>query len=481
MAVSVDVLFTRAQVIDGTGEPRFVADVAVKDDTIVAVGDLSDTRAGIVIYAHDRALTPGFIDTHTHDDCALLANPDMAMKASQGVTTVLAGNCGASLAPLVAEHVPAPLNLIGRDNPGQWYRFEKFTDYLSALEQEPPAVNAICLVGHMTLRVRCMERTDRAATAAEVKAMRGLLDESLAAGAAGLSTGLEYEPNRCATTDEVIDVAGALSDRGGVYASHMRSEGDAIIEALDETFEIGRGCDVPVVVSHFKCYGERNFGRSDEILGHLCAASAKQRVGFDVYPYSAASTILEQREIQGIDRVVITGSVPHPETAGRDLNDVAREWGVSREQAVDRLKPAGATYYGMHEDDVRRILSHPEGMVGSDGIPEDDLPHPRLWGIFVSVLGHYCRDEQLFPLEEAVRKMTSLPARRFGLERRGTIAPGNFADLVLLDPDTVADTATYEAPKSPAAGIDLVMVNGRAVWRAGETTGERSGMVLRRH
>jgi len=473
-------IFTNATIIDGTGNRGFVGDVAVSDERVVALGDLSAHEADITVDCTNRVLTPGFIDTHTHDDCALLANPDMAMKVSQGVTTVVAGNCGASLAPLVADSVPAPLNLIGRESPQLWYRFETFADYLNTLDDNPPAVNAACLVGHMTLRVRTMNRTDRPASADEIINMRRLLDASLEAGAAGFSTGLEYEPNMYATTDEVIGVAEGLKKYGAIYATHMRSEGEAIVEAMDETFRIGRACEVPVVVSHFKCYGSSNFGRSPHTIAHLEQAAAHQNVGFDVYPYSAASTILDQREIQGIDRIVITNSTPHPEMAGRDLHEVAAEWSLSLEEAVEKLKPAGATYYGMDEDDVQRILKHPSAMIGSDGIPEDSLPHPRLWGTFPRVLGHYARDVGLFSLEEAVRKMTSLPADRFGFTDRGRIAVGAFADLVVLDPKTIADTASYEAPMSPAAGIERVMANGRTVWCDGHSTGERAGKVLRK-
>ena len=264
-----DVVFANALLIDGTGSPGYVGDIAVADDRIVAVGNASNVETHRVIDATGKVVSPGFIDTHTHDDCALLRTPEMAMKASQGVTTVVAGNCGASLAPLVADHVPPPLDLVGRGEVDRWYRFARFADYLNELDESPPAVNAVCLVGHMTLRVARMERTDRVATSDEIKHMRAVLDASLEAGAAGFSTGLGYAPNLHATTREIIEVAAGLKKHGGIYATHMRDEGDMIIEAMDESFEIGRVCDVPVVVSHFKCYGEANYGRSPETLAYI--------------------------------------------------------------------------------------------------------------------------------------------------------------------------------------------------------------------
>ena len=477
--IVADKLFKNALLIDGTGAPGFVGDLAIADDRIVALGEGAEVEASTVIDVAGKVISPGFIDTHTHDDCALLRHPNMAMKASQGVTTVVAGNCGASLAPLVAEKVPPPLDFVGGGEIERWYRFATFAEYLRELEHSPPAVNAVCLVGHMTLRVATMDRTDRVASEAEIKRMRAKLDESLASGAAGFSTGLGYAPSRDSTTEEIVRIAAGLKHHGGIYATHMRDEGDAIIDAMDESFEIGRACDVPVVVSHFKCYGEANFGRSPETLAYLERAASKQPIGFDVYPYSAASTILDKHEVSMVAKVVITGSVPHPEMTGRELNAVAAEWGVSIDEAIDRLNPAGGTYYGMEENDVRRILAHPDAMIGSDGIPDDPLPHPRLWGTFPRVLGHYVRDIGLFSLEEAVRKMTALPAKRFALAGRGILKVGAFADLVLFDPATIGDTATYETPIASPAGIEQVMVNGRVIWDSNGPTGQRSGRVMR--
>ncbi|MDH3688748.1 MAG: D-aminoacylase [Gammaproteobacteria bacterium] len=479
--LSADSIFRGVTVIDGTGSPRFVADVAVQDDRVLAVGELGEWNAAIEIDGVNRILAPGIIDAHTHDDRALLSQAEMAMKASQGVTTVIAGNCGVSLAPLVAEQVPPPLDLIGGDEPQQWFRFETFGDYLAALDDTPPALNAACLVGHMTLRVGAMDRYDRVAIGREVDVMRERLEEGLDAGAIGFSTGLDYAPNASASTEEIIGVAKALPQYNGIYATHMRNEGVHIIEALNETFEIGLATQSDVVVSHCKCHGTESFGRSPEILDHLEHAMQQQQVGFDVYPYTASSTILKSKEVEIASKVLITWSKPYPKMASKELSQIAEQWGLSLTDAAERLQPAGAIYFSMDEEDVRRFLSHPQSMIGSDGLPHDAAPHPRLWGTFPKVLGHYARDVGLFSLEEAVRKMTSLPAQRFRLKDRGVLRPGAFADLVMFDPDAVIDRATFESPMQPAAGIEQVYVNGRVVWQEGKSTANRPGRALRRN
>ena len=234
-----------------------------------------------------------------------------------------------------------------------------------------------------------------------------------------------------------------------------------------------------MVISHHKVLSKENFGRTRETLPKIAAAIAAQQVGLDAYPYIASSTVLRPENLDRATKILITWSKPHPEATARDLSDIAREWGVSEREACDRLQPAGAIYFMMSEEDVRRVLAFEHTMIGSDGLPHDVHPHPRLWGTFARVLGHYCREEKLFPLEEAVRKMTGLPASRFRLKDRGKIAAGAFADITVFDPATVIDRASFEAPMTPAAGIHLVLVNGKPVWRDGKATGERPGRVLR--
>jgi N-acyl-D-amino-acid deacylase len=473
-----DFILRGGEVVDGGGGPRFRADVAIAGERIAAVGEVGKQSGAREIDVSGKIVAPGFIDVHTHDDRALLATPEMAMKASQGVTTVVAGNCGISLAPLVPDRLPPPpLDLIG--DAGD-FRYPRFADYLAALDCEPPALNAACLVGHSTLRVGAMREFDRPAAPGEIAMMQQRLQEALEAGAIGLSTGLYYAPAFHAPSAEVEALARLLGPAGAIYATHMRDEAEGVLDSLEESFAAGRAAGAPVVISHHKATGRANFGRTAETLPVIAAAAARQEVGLDAYPYIASSTVLRGEYLGRATKILITWSKSVPEAAGRELSAIAAEWGVNEATAVRRLQPAGAIYWMMDEADVRRVLAFERTMIGSDGLPHDQHPHPRLWGTFPRVLGHYSRELGLFPLEEAVRKMTGLPAARFGLAGRGKIAEGAQADIAVFDPATVIDRATFENPTTPAAGIEHVFVNGRPVWSGGRPTGERPGRALRR-
>ena len=467
-----DLLIRNATVIDGTRAPRFAADIAVMNGCIATIGPLKSERAGVEIDARGRIVAPGFIDAHTHDDRLMLSAPEMTPKVSQGVTTVVAGNCGISLAPAprgMGQPVP-PLDLL--DENGSWFRFPSFGDYVAALREQPAATNCALLVGHTMLRLQSMDDVERPAAPAEVRHMRALADEALAAGAIGVSTGLFYEPARAATAEEVIEVCRPLAARNGLYVTHMRSEGDGVVESLEETFRIGRELGVPVVISHYKVAGAPNHGRSGETLLLIEERMRSQTIGLDCYPYTASSTILSASRAADAQKTVVTWSKPHPEVAGMDLSEITIP--------LEQLLPAGAIYFTMDEADVRRILAFEHTMIGSDGLPHDAFPHPRLWGTFPRILGHYSRGLNLFPLEVAVHKMTGLPAKTFGLVDRGVLKPGMAADITIFDADEVSEAATFAQPIQAAQGIDSVIVNGTVVWRDGQSTGARPGQVLTR-
>ena len=475
-----DLLIRNATVIDGSGAPRYTADIALKGGLIAAIGR-NLPRHGEEIDATGLIAAPGFIDAHTHDDRLMLSSPDMAPKVSQGVTTVIAGNCGISLAPTphgMPKPVPPPIDLL--DTEGSWFRFPTFASYVEALKASPASTNCALLVGHSSLRVQAMSDLNRVATPAEQAEMRRLADEALAAGAIGVSTGLWYEPAQAATTEEVIEVCRPLTARGALYCTHMRDEADDVTKSLEETFRIGRELAVQVVISHHKVAGVRNHGRSTETLALIDRCMKQQPVALDCYPYCASSTILSYDRTLGASKTLVSWSRPHPEMAGLDLQEIAKRMGLGVRETVEALLPAGAIYFAMDEADVRRILSFPDTMVGSDGLPHDAAPHPRLWGTFPRVLGHYARDVGLFSLETAVHKMSGLTAKTFGLKDRGLITNGMAADITLFDAQTIGDAATFDRPIQPAPGIEAVIVNGEIAWRDGRSTGARPGRVLGR-
>jgi N-acyl-D-amino-acid deacylase len=481
MTLRCDLIIRDATIIDGTGAARRRGDVGVSGDRIVAVGDLGAASADREVMADGNVLAPGFIDAHTHDDRAVLCGPAcMLCKMSQGVTTVVVGNCGISLSPSrMGKRPPPPLDLLGDES---WWRFGSFAEYAEQLARDPCPVNTYALIGHMSLRVAAMGGdVMRAATDAEAERMRARLAEALAEGASGFSTGLYYPPNMMAPTEEVIAVAEALRGAGGLYVTHMRDEGEGVLDSIEETLRIGRSVDVPVVISHHKCSGPENHGRSAETLPLIARAAHSQRVDFDVYPYAAGSTVLMPDRVREDVRARITWSIPHPEMAGRDLADIAAEWGLSQRDAAERLLPAGNIIFMMHEADVQRIMADDRSMIGSDGLPHDAFPHPRLWGTFPRVLGHYVRDVGLFSLETAVAKMTGRSAEVFGMVDRGVIREGAFADLVLFDPATVRDAANFDEPTRPAEGIVETWVNGQSAYVAAEgATAARAGRVVTR-
>ena len=472
-----DTIIRNAQLIDGTGTPAQAGDLAILDNRIAAIGPTLNVTANNEVDAHGQTLAPGFIDAHTHDDRIVLTDPTMACKVSQGVTTVVTGNCGVSIAPVAIDaRPPGPLNLICPD-PTDF--FETFAEYFAVLDTSPPSVNVVAQAGHASLRVGVMDRYDRAATGYEIDKMKSLLRQALRDGAAGLSTGLYYPPANAAPTEEIEALALVVKEEGGFHSTHMRDEADGVVDSLNETFRIGRTADIPVIISHHKCVGLANHGRSAETLKIIDAARKKQPIGLDVYPYVASSTILMKDKVKIASQTIVTWSDKVEGLEGRDIEEVANEMGLSIDDTIDAISPAGAIYFMMDEQDVRAVMSYPATMIGSDGLPHDRHPHPRLWGTFPRVLGHYSRDEKLFPLETAVHKMTGLTAKTFGLKDRGLLGEGAYADLVLFDPDEVIDKATFERPQTAAAGISGVIVNGRSVWMNGKPTGVRPGKALR--
>jgi len=474
-----DCIVRNGLVVDGSGRPSFLADVAILDDRIAKIGDLSSEQAERQIDATGLVVAPGFIDVHTHDDASLIMRPEMTAKLSQGVTMVICGNCGISGAPYSSVgNPPGLLRLVFKSDQ---FVAKSLQEYMTKVTLAEPAINSVFLTGHTTLRMNVMgEDLERAATEEEVDEMRAQLVECLEQGSIGLSTGLFYPPAFSAPTQEVIGVASVLKEHKGVYSTHMRDEADYVVESINETLEIGRAIDVPVIISHHKCQGKSNFGKSVETLALLETARKTQNVALDVYPYTACSTVLNESMVDKAVTTLITWSDPYPEFCSKDLDEVAKTLGCSLSDAILKLQPAGAIYFMMDEADIQRIMCSPGAMIGSDGLPEDQHPHPRLWGTFPRVLGRYVRDLNIMSLEDGVHRMTGLSARQFGIENRGLIEVGRYADLTIFDSKTIIDTATYESPTIAATGIECVIVNGQVAWEHGSNTMNRAGRVLRR-
>jgi N-acyl-D-amino-acid deacylase len=486
MPHTFDLLITGGSVIDGTGSPPRAADIAVKDGRIAGIGEF-DASAGRTIDATGLTVTPGFIDVHAHDDGAVMTTP-MDFKLMQGVTTDIVGNCGAGIAPTPGGRGVPGIELILGELPKSGY--ESFGDYMAAVEASHPAVNVACLVPHGAIRASVMEMDARAPDEGELAHMREYADEGLAAGGVGLSTGLIYPPGTFAQTDEVIALAAIAAKYGAPYVSHIRNEAEELMDAVQEAVTIGREAGTGVQISHHKAAAKSVWGKTRESLAYIDEQrDAGIDVTMDVYPYMAGSTVLAAARRVGRaidpDEIMVASCAQHHEYEGKTLREIAAMLSVPEEDAVDRVlaeEPAAvAVFFSMHEDDVKRVVAHPHCMIGSDGIPSTTgKPHPRLYGTFPRVIQRYVREEKLMPLEEAVRKMTSLPAQRFGLAQRGELREGWAADIVIFDPDTIEDIATYQSPRQYPAGISHVIVNGELTAENGRQVNEHAGKLLRR-
>lgn len=523
-----DVLIRNGLVYDGSGGPPARADVGVRGDRIEAVGDLSAATGATEVDAAGRSVAPGFIDAHTHSDLAcFLPDEHLDVKTGalrSGVTTEVAGNCGFSPFPYLELHRPDLERLIrtlfGTSSP--WADLESYRD---DVRQAGLHANLAPLVGHGSLRAGVVGFEDRPAEPHELAAMVELADAAFEQGAFGLSSGLVYTPGVYADTGELVELCRALARHGRPYATHMRGETDMVVDSVREALHIGREGGVPVHVSHHKAAGQENWGRTEETLGLMAQARAGGvDVTLDVYPYTAGSTLLyallppwaqeggademverlrdsRVRErirhdlVHGLPRwenlaraatwdgIFISSCPGRPDLEGRPVVELADAAGADPPGFVFDLlisQQARVTMilHSMSEADVSRVLAWEGAMIGSDGIPLPGKPHPRWAGTSPRVLGRYAREQGVFDLATAIRKLTSLPAERFGLADRGVVAPGKAADLVVFDAGSVLDLATFEEPLLSPAGLTEVMVNGRLAVAGGELTGAKAGRVL---
>ena len=484
-----DIAIRNVKILDGTGAPAFEGDVGIDGDRISAVGEVG--KATTEIDGQGAHLSPGFVDTHAHDDGAFFRHPDMAFKLSQGVTSVVSGNCGFSAIP--ADPGVDPSRASGGILAGLENEFTDLNGYFDAVMKRKPAINNMMLVGHNTVRTIAMGYEKRAPTAQELKTMRDAVELAMEQGACGFSTGLIYRPGRWSDTEEVIELASAAKPFDALYTTHMRNEGDFLLEAVEETLRIGIESDVHVHISHHKSAGRPNWGKVKDSLARVdTALAAGQRITLDVYPYTAGSgRMIEYFNLDNVSRdlaeVIRIASCPaFREYEGRMLKDIAAEEGVDVTDMVKKVltAPKGdrtiCIQFIIDEADVETNLRHADMMVGSDGIPDlNGRPHPRLFGTFPRVLGHYVRERGILSLPEAVRRITSLSCNTFGMTNRGQVRENYHADLVLFDPATIIDTASYDDPKQEAKGIRMVIVNGQVALDEGRHTGVGSGHMLR--
>ncbi len=496
MSNGYDVVIRNASIVDGTGAPAFEASLGIRGDRVDKVGEVAE-HGNLEIDARGLTVAPGFIDVHSHDDWAVLLTPEMDFKVMQGVTTDVVGNCGMGAAPNPAAAV------IFRALHGPAAKVPEWTDYAGyfrAVDENPPSLNVAVLAGHGSLRLGAMGTAQREPSAGEMAAMRGWLRDAIDAGAVGLSTGLVYEPGRYARTEEIIELAREMRGSGALYASHMRNEARGLLDSIRETIRIGEAAGVAIQISHHKASGVENWGMVRQSLKLIDEArQAGLDVSADQYPYTSGSTVLSAvLQNGGLDESGVAGgmgvvpperiliaSVPsRPEWEGRRLDAIAAEMDLGAIEAARKIVGADpgtvVVLDLMSEDDVRMVMTHPSTMIGSDGLAMGGKPHPRLYGTFPRVIGHYAREGGLMSLEEAIHRMTGMAAEKFHLRDRGVIREGAFADLVIFDAKEILDTATYTDPRRYPAGISHVFVNGAAVVRDGVHLGARAGRALRR-
>ncbi len=524
----LDLLIKGGTVIDGTGNPRIVTDVGVSGDRIVAVENLSEANASKTIDASGLIVAPGFIDIHSHADYTLLASPTADSKIHQGVTLEVVGNCGVSAAPISDERRTEAIANAVLGGAGLDWEWDTVESFLGRLRQTGTSVNVAALVGHGAIRTLVMGSTDTQPTGAQLEKMEGEMDRAMQSGAFGLSTGLIYPPNVYAGTNEIVALAKRAALAGGIYTSHIRGEGDTLLEAIDEAIEVGLRAGLPVEISHLKAQGMHNWHKMPKAIERIeTARAAGLDVTADMYPYTASNTTLtallpawahaggrhamlerlqDGRARQKIrealslsaypdlpsywDRIFISSCDKRPDTEGRNLRELAAERNVAPEDVVMDLLvevagDASMIEFMMSDENVELGLRYPHVMIGSDGegraaegILSQGKPHPRNYGTFARVLGHYSRDKKLFPLEIAVQKMTGLPATKLRLRERGLLKSGYFADITIFNADEVADRSTFTDPHQYAGGIHAVIVNGETVIWKGKHNGARPGRVI---
>lgn len=524
-----DLIIKGGIVFDGLGNEAIEADIGIKENLIQKIGKISTTKGNSVIEAKGLTVCPGFIDIHDHTSVELIVNPKAESAVRQGTTTLVSGNCGSSPFPIAKESYEE-MKAILREEYGLDLTWDNIVGFFSKLEEQGMALNYSTLVGQGTIRGASMGLNDRPPTQEEVEKMKLMVEENINNGAIGLSSGLEYAPSSFAQSDEIIQLCQVASQLDGVYATHMRNEGDSLLESLDETIDVARQTGISVQISHFKIAYPRNWHKVDDALTRVDEANKEGISIFcDRYPYIAGSTGLsyyfplwakqgtteeflarlddpsledkfrthvseQEKKLGSWDKVLIASvsSEENRRFEGKNVLQGANElekdpFTFMKDLLIQEKNRVGMVTFMMKEENLRKILSHPLVGVGSDGsaiTPYGPLgrgkPHPRHYGTFPRVLGKYIREEKIVPLAEMLKKMTSTPAEKFSLQKRGSLQEGFYADIVIFDREHVIDKATWTDPHQFPVGIGYVLVNGQVVIERGEHTSNLPGKVLRK-
>jgi N-acyl-D-amino-acid deacylase len=526
--MTFDLLIKNGMIVDGTGNPWFRGNIGIKNEKITKISRAS-AKAKRIIDAEGLIVAPGFIDMHAHDDLIFFLDTYNKPKLQQGITTIVSGNCGISAAPidnktsnLLKPYLFSSAKYVKLD----WNHYSTYLDRIERLGHL--GTNFIGLIGHGTLRIAVMGMKNRVPTKEELNKMKNLLAQSMKEGAFGISTGLIYPPGVYAKTEELIELSKVVARYGGIYATHMRDEGDHLSEAVQEVIKIGREAKVPVEISHYKICGKSNWGKLEDTLRIIEEARAQGiDITMDSYPYTAGSTYLsallppftheggekklkerckdpkmrikikrfieERTDWQnlikqaGWENIILSYSIDHPELIGNTISKISETYKKDPFNILfDIISKDGNNaqiiIFMMNEEDVKKAISHQYTMIGTDGIDEGvGIPHPRSYGTFPRVIRIYARNEKIISIEDAIRKMSSLPAQKLGIKDRGLLREGFWADIVIFDPNKIIDRATYQEPRNSPEGIEYVIVNGTISIRNGKLTKEKGGRILRKN
>ena len=489
-----DTLIVNAEIYDGSGEKAYIGDVGITGEKIAAVGKLNKD-AGQIINGNGLAVSPGFIDFHTHDDIPIILNPYIPCKIMQGITCSVAGSCGSGIFPFIQAESQRSISLEYSELPVKW---NSFSEYMKYLDNEPASLNVVLFAGHTTFRTGVMGEVNREPTMKELAQMKDYLSEAVESGVFGLSSGFYYKPACYAKTGELIELVKIMRGTNCMYSAHIRDEANHILDSIEEAAAIGDSSEIPIEISHLKCEDRKNWGRAEEVLKFIDKKNKNgSKITMDMYPYTASSTSLSaalrgslyDNIFDGLSLppqdILIVSSKYFPDYNNLTIEDISiRDNRYPKDVVDELLKKEDVTIVHlncMSEKDLCTFMKNPKTVFGTDGLHTNSgVPHPRLYGSFPRILGRYIREQKIIPLEEAIQKMTSIPAKRLNIKNRGIIKRDAYADLVLFNPKTIIDKATYADSKQYSEGITDVFVNGSHVVKDSKHTKVRSGKMLRR-